>query len=94
MPPVAEPSEREIALIAKMPEDISCTGPVVVVDFYDPALMAYGEEQVSIRRRIQNGVGVSPVRKHVRFAVDVQMVERIPEPHGIQVRVEVDERIA
>ncbi len=69
---------------AELPEDVSGSGAVVVVNFDEPILVTDGDDEVAVVLGIDDGVGVGPVRIAVGTAVGVQMVELIPGPDGLR----------
>src|SRR5579862_5061116 len=56
--------------------------------------MAYREEQVVIIARVHHIVRVRPVGEVHGMTVDVEMIEGVPHPVWIAVRIHIDNRIA
>ena len=86
--------QGEITLIAKMPENVARTGTIGIIDFDQPVLVTDGNDQIAVVGGVDHGVGVGPIGKRKGLAVGVEMVEFVPEPHGVVILVEVDDRIA
>src|ERR1700747_2974404 len=86
--------EREIPSLPESPHDIAVALAILVVNFDDPVLMPDRKKEVSVIRGVNNCVGVRPIRKKVWVAVDVQVVERIPCPNGLQILVQINKPIA
>ena len=86
--------QGEITLIAQMPEDVARARTIGIVDFDQPVLVADGNDQIAVVGGVDHGVGVGPIGKQIGPAVGVEMVEFIPEPHGVVILVEIDDRVA
>ena len=84
----------EITALAKAPHHIARASAVKKIDFDDPILVAHREQQIVIVARIQHSVRVRPVRKDHRAPVNVEVIERIPRPIGIEVLVHVHQSVA
>ena len=80
--------QRKVSLIPKTPKNVASPRAVGVIDLDNPALVPYGKQQVPVGRGIQNRAGVRPVGISLRDSGDVKMVERIPQPHRVQIRIQ------
>src|ERR1043165_4086221 len=83
--------ESEIALIAKAPEHVAAASPILIIDLYNPGLVAHREEQIAVVGRIHQSVAVGPIRQSAEVAVDVEIVEGVPRPNRIPILVEIDD---
>ena len=70
-----------------MPHDVAGAGAVVVVDLYQPILMADGDDQIAVELRIEDCVCMGPVRVHIGMAVDIQVIELVPQPNRMVILV-------
>ena len=86
--------KRKIALVAELPYDTAITVTVVVIDLHNPGLVAAREHERFIVRRIDNGIAVGPIGGGHWMAIDIQVVEGVPEPDGIVILVEIYQDIA
>src|SRR6516164_8236679 len=48
-----------------MPNDVSRPSSVCIVNLHQPVLVTNGDDQVPVARRVENGVGVGPIRNEV-----------------------------
>ncbi len=85
--------QREVALVAQMPEDVAGPGAVRVVNLDHPILMAHRKNQIAVTGG-EHRVRVRPIRKEVRVASHVQMIECIPNPNWIQIGIKVNDLVA
>lgn len=86
--------EGEVALETEMPEDVSRAGAIIVVNFEEPILVADGDDEVAVVWGIEDGVGVGPIGEHEGTAIDIEVIELVPDPDGFVILVEIDDDIA
>ena len=80
-------------LIAKPPEHVAAAGSILIIDLYNPGLVAQRKQQIAVTRRIHQSVAVGPVRQAAEMAVDVEIVKGVPRPHRIPILVEIDDAV-
>src|SRR5438105_10396667 len=90
---IAALGEGEISLIAKPPEHVAAAGSILIIDLYNPGLVAQRKQQIAVTRRIHQSVAVGPVRQAAEMAVDVEIVKGVPRPHRIPILVEIDDAV-
>ena len=56
--------------------------------------MADGNDQVAIVRGIDDRVGVGPIGEGHRLAIYVQVIEFIPQPDGLMILIQIDDRVS
>ena len=76
-----------------MPNDVSRPSSVRIVNLHQPVLVTDGDDQVAVARRVEDGVGVGPVRIQVGPPGGIEVVKLIPEPDGIVILVQVDKDV-
>ena len=86
--------EGEVSLITELPDDVARAASILIVDLQDPGLMTQREQQIPVIGRIYERVGMGPVREEQGMTVYIQMVERVPNPDGVVVRIEIDDRVS
>ena len=86
--------QREIASLSEMPENAARALAVVVVDLEHPVLVSERDDEVAIARRVHDCVGMGPIGKGHGMADDVQVIELVPDPNWLEVRIEIDDNIA
>jgi hypothetical protein len=69
--------------LPKTPQNIACAVAIPIVYLHDPILMPDGEKQITVIRGIHDGVGVCPVRKQIRVAVDIQVAKSVSNPNRL-----------
>ena len=65
-----------------------------VINFEYPALVAHRDEDVAVILGVNHCIRMRPVWKIHWITVDIEVVERIPYPNGLQVCIKVDDNIA
>src|SRR5208283_1681451 len=67
--------QREITAGTKAPQDVARARAILVVDFDDPILVSHRKDQVSIRRRINDRIGMGPICEPEGSMRKVEMIE-------------------
>ena len=70
--------QREITLVPEMPDDVSGALSIVVINLQHPGLVPHGNYEGVVVWGIDYRVGMSPVGKTHRMAINVQVVESGP----------------
>src|SRR5579864_4316929 len=91
---VVPANQLEIAVLSKPPENVSRTFAVPIINLNNPTLMADGEHEVMVVGRIEQRIAVSPIWEAKRMAADIEIIERIPNPGRIEVRIHVYQQVA
>ncbi len=90
----ASTGNDEVPARAQPPKDTAIAGAISIVDFDYPILVPHRKNQVSIVRRVDYRVRVSPIRKTERMAIYVKVVESGPDPDRLTVLVKIDQSVA
>src|SRR5689334_4446339 len=85
--------ECKIPLEAEPPQNIATSGTIGIVNLDNPTLVTHRKKKIAVGC-VGETVGVCPIGELKRMAIDVQMVEGTPDPHGLVILVHVDNCVA
>jgi len=60
-----------------MPNDVSRPSSIRIANLHQPVLVTDGDDQVPVARRVENGVGVGPIRIQVGPPGGIEVVKLI-----------------
>src|SRR5271166_2195527 len=86
--------EREVPLISQFPDDIAGAISILIIDLQHPVLVPQRNQQIPVILGIDQRIGVGPVWKEQGMSIHVQVVEGIPHPNRIVVRIQINDRIS